>query len=125
VEQPVKKFRRVEKIVEAKATMEDSFLLESQSNHINGARRIGYRPGWVIRDGGVEVWLPDDEFQRNYVEVVDGPVDLKILAEIIDSGRRVLAQRAHPDLGHDEKRMTEINTAADSLRAFAARRKNY
>jgi len=100
---------------------EDAFLFESQSHRIDGARRIGYRPGWVIRDGGVEVWLPDDEFQRNYVEIADAPVDLGIIGEIIDSGRRVLSQTVHPDKGGSHETMVEVNRGAHWLKELATK----
>jgi putative quorum-sensing-regulated virulence factor len=48
-----------------------------------------------------------------------GPIDLKVVDEIISAGVRSLARTHHPDAGGDHQKMVAINNAADWLREKA------
>jgi len=49
----------------------------------------------------------------------EGPIDLKVIDEIISAGVRGLARVHHPDVGGDHQTMALINNTADWLREKA------
>ena len=49
----------------------------------------------------------------------EGPIDLRVIDEIISAGVRSLAKTHHPDAGGDHHKMVAINNAADWLREKA------
>jgi hypothetical protein len=62
----MRKFLRVERIVEARQQTAMDFLREHEKAHIDGRRVSDPRLGWVIGENGVEVWVSDEEFNRSY-----------------------------------------------------------
>src|SRR4051812_29315060 len=46
----------------------------------------------------------------------EGPIDMKVVDDIISAGVRALARIHHPDVGGDHAQMVAINSAADWLR---------
>jgi len=62
-------YQRRPQIVNAQPMSEDSFLLESQSHRIDGARKMGYRPGFKVVDGEAVSWMEREEFLKEFVEV--------------------------------------------------------
>ena len=68
----MKSFKRIEKIVQAEPSTEYDFLMENECHTMNGARRAGYRRGFKIDDGrGALIWVADEEFKRDYIEIED------------------------------------------------------
>lgn len=67
----MKSYTRLAKIVTAEPMTEDAFLLADQKHRIDGARRMGYRPGFKVIDGESVFWVERDEFLRNYVEATE------------------------------------------------------
>jgi hypothetical protein len=49
----------------------------------------------------------------------EGPIDLRVIDDIISAGVRSLAGTHHPDVGGDHQKMITINNAADWLREKA------
>ena len=62
-----------------------------------------------------------EEYERRLFDQSrwEGPIDLKVVDEIISAGVRSLARTHHPDSGGDHEKMVQINNAADWLREKA------
>lgn len=76
-------------------------------------------------------WLVDEDFlkeplrtriqeefdRRQYAQESELTVNVKLLDEIVEAGRRALSKRHHPDIpGGSHRAMVEINNAADWLK---------
>jgi len=75
---------------------------------------------------GIELLEPlrtrvKEEYERRLQDQSkwEGPIDLKIVDEIISAGVRSLARTHHPDAGGDHDKMALINSIADWLRERA------
>ena len=66
-----KRYRRIEKIVVAVPMTEYDFLMADEKHYINGARKVGYRPGYKVTDGKSMSWVSADDFKKEYVEVAE------------------------------------------------------
>lgn len=65
----MKKFKRIEKIVEAEPMTAFDFLFAYPKGTINGGRASSSLPGFRVVDGAAVTWIERAEFLENYVEV--------------------------------------------------------
>ena len=78
-------------------------------------------------------WLVDQDFlreplrsriqeefdRRQHTEESEVSVNVKLIDEIMEAGRRALAKRFHPDAGGRHESMMEVNNACDWIKQQA------